>query len=117
MIARGARVRALIVVLWRGRAAVQEALALGERDLAPRRGSLPVRRDKGGCRREIGMDAWGWEQLSPGSPRASSYPSGRCCAASTADPRPHLAERRHPRRVPSARRPGWAAACSGNGRR
>jgi hypothetical protein len=84
MIARGARVRALIVVLWRGRAAVQEALALGERDLAPRRGSLPVRRDKGGCRREIGMDAWGWEQLSPGSPRASSYPSGRCCASPTA---------------------------------
>jgi hypothetical protein len=24
-----------------------------------------VRRGKGGRRREIGMDAWGWEQLSP----------------------------------------------------
>jgi hypothetical protein len=29
-----------------------------------RRGSL-VRRGKGGRRREIGMDTWGWEQLTP----------------------------------------------------
>jgi site-specific recombinase XerD len=61
----GARLRALIVVLWRAGLRVQEALALGERDLDPRRGSLLVRRGKGGCRREIGMNAWGWEQLSP----------------------------------------------------
>ena len=61
----GARLRALIVVLWRGGLRVQEALALGERDLDPRRGSLLVRRGKGGRRREIGMDAWGWEQLAP----------------------------------------------------
>jgi integrase len=40
-------------------------LALGEQDLDPRRGSLLVRRGKGGRRREIGMDAWGWEQLTP----------------------------------------------------
>jgi site-specific recombinase XerD len=44
-------------VLWRGGLRVQEALALGERDLDPRRGSLLVRRGKGGRRREIGMDA------------------------------------------------------------
>src|SRR3954452_22653264 len=61
----GARLRALIVVLWRGGLRVQEALALGERDLDPRRGSLLARRGKGGRRREIGMDACGWEQLSP----------------------------------------------------
>jgi len=61
----GARLRALIVVLWRGGLRVQEAPALGERDLDPGRGSLLVRRGKGGRRREIGMDAWGWEQLSP----------------------------------------------------
>jgi site-specific recombinase XerD len=36
---------------------------LGERDLDPRRGSLLVR-GTDGRRREIGMDAWGWEQLS-----------------------------------------------------
>src|SRR5215203_3561949 len=62
---RGARLRALIIVLWRGGLRIQEALALGERDLDSRRGSLLVRQGKGGRRREIGMDAWGWEQLSP----------------------------------------------------
>ena len=36
-----------------------------ETDLDERRGSLLVRRGKGGRRREIGMDAWGWEQLRP----------------------------------------------------
>jgi site-specific recombinase XerD len=61
----GFRLRGLIVVLWRGGLRVQEALALGERDLDPRRGSLLVRNGKGGRRREIGMDAWGWEQLRP----------------------------------------------------
>src|SRR4051794_40379970 len=61
----GARLRALIAVLWRGGLHIQEALALGERDLDPRRGSLLVRRGKGGRRREIGMDARGWEQLTP----------------------------------------------------
>ena len=61
----GYRLRALIVVLWRGGPRVQEALALGERDLDPRRGSLLVRNGKGGRRREIGLDAWGWEQLRP----------------------------------------------------
>src|SRR4051812_13741287 len=61
----GARLRGIIVVLWRGGLRVQEALALGERDLDPRRGSLLVRRGKGGRRREIGMDAWGWGQLQP----------------------------------------------------
>lgn len=56
----GWRLRALIVVLWRGGLRVQEALALTEPDLDPRRGSLLVRHGKGGRRREIGMDAWGW---------------------------------------------------------
>jgi integrase len=57
----GWRLRALIVVLWRGGLRIQEALALAEPDLDPRRGSLLVRHGKGGRRREIGMDAWGWE--------------------------------------------------------
>src|SRR5215212_5743662 len=61
----GFRVRALIVVLWRAGLRVQEALSLGERDLDPRRGSLLVRNGEGGRRREVGMDAWGWEQLRP----------------------------------------------------
>jgi site-specific recombinase XerD len=61
----GWRLRSLIVVLWRGGLRIQEALALAEPDLDPRRGSLLVRHGKGGRRREIGMDAWGWEQLRP----------------------------------------------------
>lgn len=59
----GDRLRALIVVLWRAGLRIQEALALAEQDLDPRRGSVLVRNGKGGRRREIGMDAWAWEQL------------------------------------------------------
>ena len=61
----GWRLCALVVVLWRDGLRIQEALALAEPDLDPRRGSLLVRNGKGGRRREIGMDAWGWEQLHP----------------------------------------------------
>jgi integrase len=61
----GYRLRAMIVVLWRGGLRVAEALALGEHDLDRRRGSLLVRNGNGGRRREIGMNAWGWEQLRP----------------------------------------------------
>ena len=61
----GARLRALVVVLWRAGLRIHEALALGESDLDQRRGSLLVRRGKGGRRREVGMDDWAWEQLQP----------------------------------------------------
>src|SRR5438093_2278315 len=43
----GWRLRALIVVLWRGGLRIQEALALAEHDLDRRRGSLLVRNGKG----------------------------------------------------------------------
>jgi site-specific recombinase XerD len=59
----GWRLRAMIVALWRSGLRIQEALALVEHDLDPRRGSLLVRNGKGGRRREVGMDEWGWEQL------------------------------------------------------
>src|SRR3954470_24680912 len=72
----GYRFRALVVVLWRGGLRVAEALALGERDLDPRRGSLLVRDGKGGRRREIGMDAWGWEQLWPWLAARLELPAG-----------------------------------------
>jgi integrase len=61
----GWRARAMIVVLWRAGLRVQEALALAEHDLDQRRGSLLVRNGKGGRRREVGMDEWGWDQLRP----------------------------------------------------
>jgi len=43
----GWRLRAMIIVLWRAGLRVQEALALAENDLDPRRGSLLVRNGKG----------------------------------------------------------------------
>ena len=61
----GRRLRGLIVVLWRAGLRINEALALNELDLDHRRGSLLVRRGKGGRRREVGMDEWAWEQLQP----------------------------------------------------
>jgi site-specific recombinase XerD len=61
----GWRLRAMIVMLWRAGLRVQEALALAEHDLDPRRRSILVHRGKGGRRREVGMDEWGWEQLRP----------------------------------------------------
>lgn len=61
----GLRVRGLIVVLWRAGLRVSEALALTEGDLEPGRGAMLVRHGKGGKRREVGMDDWGWHQLEP----------------------------------------------------
>src|SRR5829696_3023750 len=61
----GRRLRGLVVVLWRAGLRICEALALAEADLDARRGSLLVRRGKGGRRREVGMDDWAWEQLEP----------------------------------------------------
>jgi integrase len=63
--AHGRRLRGLIVIMWRAGLRIQEALALTEGDLDQRRGSVLVRRGKGGRRREVGMDAWGWELLEP----------------------------------------------------
>jgi integrase len=61
----GRRLRGLVVVLWRAGLRIDEALALGEADLDRRRGSLLIRHGKGGRRREVGMDDWGWEELQP----------------------------------------------------
>jgi site-specific recombinase XerC len=100
----GWRVRAMIIVLWRAGLRIQEALALAEHDLDHRRGSLLVRSGKGGRRREVGMDEWGWEQLRP-------WMNARRTARRTAvlhhrrsDPRTAVVRRRCPQRVPPARR-------------
>jgi site-specific recombinase XerD len=61
----GLRLRGLVVVLWRAGLRIDEALSLREADLDRRRGSLLVRRGKGGRRREVGMDDWGWQELQP----------------------------------------------------
>src|SRR5215813_7560993 len=72
----GARARALIVILWRAGLRIQEALDLNELDLDRRRGSVLVRRGKGGRRREVGMDDWGFEQLAPWLTIRRSMPVG-----------------------------------------
>src|SRR3954452_23003100 len=61
----GLRARGLIVVLWRAGLRISEALALSEADVDEQRGSLLVRHGKGDKRREVGMDAWGFDQLTP----------------------------------------------------
>jgi integrase len=72
----GFRLRAMIVVLWRAGLRIQEALALTEQDIDSRRGSLLVRRGKGGRRREVGMDEWGWEQTGPWLSVRGELPAG-----------------------------------------
>ena len=61
----GLRTRGVIVILWRAGLRIAEALALTEPDLEPAQGAVLVRQGKGGRRRVVGMDEWGWEQLRP----------------------------------------------------
>jgi site-specific recombinase XerD len=72
----GWRLRAMIVVLWRGGLRIHEGLALAEHDIDARRGSLLVRNGKRGRRREVGMDEWGWEQLRPWLSARDELPVG-----------------------------------------
>jgi site-specific recombinase XerD len=74
--AHGRRLRGLIVVLCRAGLRIQEALGLAEPDLDYRRGALLVRRGKGGRRREVGMDAWGWDELQPRLELRVGFPVG-----------------------------------------
>jgi Phage integrase family len=60
----GLRTRALIVVLWRAGLRISEALSPTESDLDHARGSILIRRGKGGRRREVGLDAWAWQHLN-----------------------------------------------------
>jgi site-specific recombinase XerD len=72
----GWRLRAMIVVLWRAGLRIHEALALAEHDLDQRHGPILVRRGKGGRRREVRMDEWGWEQLRPWLSARADLPVG-----------------------------------------
>ena len=80
----GRRLRGLIVILWRAGLRIHEALALAEADLDQRRGAVLVRRGKGGRRREVGMDTWGWAELQPWLETRAELPWERCCACSPA---------------------------------
>jgi site-specific recombinase XerD len=70
------RLRSLIVVLWRAGLRISEALALNESDLDLKRGAILVRHGKGGKRREVGMDRWAWEQLTPWLQLRATLPVG-----------------------------------------
>ena len=74
--AEAVRLRGLIVVLWRAGLRISEGLALNGSDLDPSRGAILVRRGKGGKRREVGMDRWAWEQLSPWLELRATLPVG-----------------------------------------
>lgn len=76
----GMRFRGLAVVLWRAGLRISEALALSEGDLEPGRGALLVRHGKGGKRRQVGMDDWGWRQLDPWLKLRRELPVGRSSA-------------------------------------
>src|SRR5215212_702400 len=107
----GRRLRGLIVVLWRAVLRVHEALALAEADLDARRGSLLVRRGKGGRRREVGMDDWAWEQLAPWLEARVELPVGPlfCVVNGPTRGRPWAARRR-PHRATTRRPRRWRAA-------
>jgi integrase len=102
----GRRLRALIVVLWRAGLRIHEALALAEADLDRRRGSLLVRRGKGGRRREVGMDDWAWEQLGPWLQVRVELPVGPLFCVVNG---PAVVCRRGTLRAPAARSQGRSA--------
>lgn len=94
--ADGARLRALIIVLWRAGLRISEKLDLAETDLDRSRGAVVVRAGKGGRRREVGMDRWAWDQLTSDLEIRATLPvgalfcvihgptAGRCWEASAA---------------------------------
>jgi integrase len=108
----GIRLRALVVVMWRAGLRVSEALALAETDLDRRRGAVLVRCGKGGKRREVGMDDWAWDQLTPWLEARHAMPVGALflCAARP-DSRPTLVGiRRSLAASPNSRLRGRAAS-------
>jgi site-specific recombinase XerD len=71
------RLRAIMVVLWRGGLRIQEALDLTECDLDARCGSILVRAGKGNKRREVGMYPWAWsDHLAPWVACRAQLPCG-----------------------------------------
>ncbi len=59
------KLRGVIIALWRAGRRISEALAPAETDLDRQRGAVLARAERGGRRREVGLDRWAWEQLDP----------------------------------------------------
>jgi site-specific recombinase XerC len=106
----GRRLRGLVVVLWRAGLRIDEALALREADLDRRRGSALVRRGKGGRRREVGMDDWGWQELEPWLAARVALPISPLFCIINGRTRQRSARRAPTRRRSSRRRPTLRAA-------
>jgi integrase len=103
----GWRLRAMIVVLWRAGLRVQQGLALTERDLDQRRGSILVRSGKGGVAARSA-----WTSGAGSSCALARRPRGVAGRAVVlrdrrSDPQQGLLGRRGPHRVPPAR---WSVA-------
>jgi integrase len=76
----GARMRALVALLWREGLRITEALALTEHDLEPGTGSVLVRHGKRGRRREVAWIRGAGSTSAPGSSCAWPCRSVPCCA-------------------------------------
>lgn len=73
----GRRARALIIVLWRtGMRVGCEALRLYERDLDADRGTIHIRKGKGGKARVVPMDPWAWREVAPWLRERERFPAG-----------------------------------------
>jgi hypothetical protein len=106
----GARMRALIVLLSRAGLRINEALTLTEHDLEPGTGSGLVRHGKGGRRREVGMDLWGWEHVRPWLELRIGMPVGPLlCAVEGAHAWPEVGCRRRSRTAAARRGEGRGA--------
>jgi hypothetical protein len=106
----GARLRALIVLLWRARLPINEAVTVTEHDLDARLGAILVRRGKGGRRREVGMNPWAASRHTPGSNGGPGCRSDRSAGDRRADPWAAVGKRRRPRPTAPRRRNHWCAA-------
>lgn len=80
-----ARLRALIILLWRTGLRISEALDLEERDLNPSEMAVLVRKGKGGKRRLVLMDSYGWSELDKWLKIRRDFPSGKLFCAVQAD--------------------------------
>ena len=100
---------------WRAGLRVGEALALAETDLDPSRGAILIRKGKGGKRREVGMDRFGWEHLDPWLERRRQLPVGALfLRPARPQPRPAVVAGRGPLRAAARRRQGRRAPALGS---
>lgn len=70
------RLRALIVLLYRTGIRISEALALEENDLDQSDQAIVIKRGKGGKRRVVLIDDWGWHELTHWLERRAALPPG-----------------------------------------